>query len=83
MYEKTNGPNLTSLAQKLVLLDVVRVQEVPISASDHDLPGDDNLVVHLIADRAALLVLRSESRKFRIWLRCFVSRLDKLGKFRA
>ena len=32
----------------LILLHVVRVQEIPVSASDDDLARNDDLVVHLV-----------------------------------
>lgn len=32
----------------LILLHVVRVQEIPVSASDDDLTRNDDLVVHLV-----------------------------------
>mmetsp|Transcript_53208 Transcript_53208/g.116105 ORF Transcript_53208/g.116105 Transcript_53208/m.116105 type:complete len:268 (-) Transcript_53208:240-1043(-) len=41
----------------LILLHVVRVQEIPVSASDDDLTRNDDLVVHLVPHRTVLLVL--------------------------
>mmetsp|Transcript_26556 Transcript_26556/g.47063 ORF Transcript_26556/g.47063 Transcript_26556/m.47063 type:complete len:265 (+) Transcript_26556:3148-3942(+) len=41
----------------LILLNVVRVEEVAVAPADDDLPCDRDLVVHLIPDRTAGLVL--------------------------
>mmetsp|Transcript_65002 Transcript_65002/g.164753 ORF Transcript_65002/g.164753 Transcript_65002/m.164753 type:complete len:740 (+) Transcript_65002:1548-3767(+) len=41
----------------LVLLHIVRVEQIPVAPSDHDLAGDGDLIVLLVADGAAGLLL--------------------------